>query len=145
MVLHKSDGPAAVVGIVTEGSAIGIGMCAEKRTAVISVERITHAITELEVEGCTGGHTVHLRTVDPCLDGLASIPALAHGEPGLCSCIIEGGKLGTVALHHVIAEASIAQVMQQIILVCLHDTLHIGRLMIEVAAARPVFTRILAG
>ena len=141
----------AILGVVVldEGHGIlAVGRLRGERGAaqagpVALVDGIAHGVAERVVEGCAHDHAAHLGRVEPVdhLVGVA-VPVLAHREGRLRGTVVEARKRAVVALHHVVAKARVAQVVEQEAQVGLHDGLHIGALVVEVAHAAPVLARV---
>ena len=108
---------------------------------VTAVEGVADGVAELEVEGGRG----LLGAVNPLADGVGTVPALADGEQRLAVLVVHLGIVGRVAFHHVVAEAGIAEVVDQEVEVCLDDALHVLALVVEVAHAVPAFACVVVG
>ena len=135
VVLHEGHGPLAVAALLVvlahqrPAAVVLLG----QQAPVALVDGVAHGVAELEVEGGRG----LARAVDPAADGVRAVPALAHGELGLCRLVVHLRVLRCVALHHVVAESRVAQVVQQHVEVCLYVRLHVLALVVEVAHAVP--------
>ena len=138
VVLHEGYRPLTVAFLVCQGIVAGIGRIGQKVLAIVAIEGVTHAVAELEVEGSTGGHTVRGGSVHPLLYVVAAVPVLAHGVLCLACRIVFCNEGGRESLYHIVAEARITEVVEQIVLVGLDDALYVGRLVVHVAASAPV-------
>ena len=110
MVLYKGNSITAVVAAVETAAdewPITLILLA-KIGPVIFVGSIAHHIFKLKVEGGTGLAC----GVNPVLDGITAVPALANAELWLRVFIIQLGISTTVALHHVVTETYVAKVLQ---------------------------------
>ena len=101
---------------------------------VAAVDGIAHGVAELEVEG---GRRL-LGAVNPRFDGGVAAPVLTHRERHAAGVVVVPDMGTPEALHHVVAEACVTQVVEQEVLVGLDDGLHVAALVVEVAAATPV-------
>ena len=136
VVLHEGDGIAAIAAVVVV--VVDQILVAAQEAPVALVDGITHGIAELEVEGCGGLAGV----VDPIGDGAVARPVLAHGEGHVAGRVVVLDVGSGESLHHVVPEARISQVVEQEVLIGLDDLLHIGALVVEVAASAPVLALI---
>ena len=110
------------------------------------INHIAGCIAEWEVEGGTLDLVVHLCAVNPALHiGGVAIPVLTHRELRLRCAVVQSDVRRGEALDHVIAETSVAQVVEQHIQVGFDIVLHILALMVEVAHATPVLARVVVG
>ena len=146
VVLDEGHGVAAVgTALVVAADQRPVTVVLLCQTAVVTVvHRVAHRVAELEVEGRTLYLAVHLRAVNPVLDGVGAVPAFADAELRLCRGVIHTRISSRVALHHVVAEASIAQVVLQEVQIGLYNRLHILAPVVQVAHAVPALTRIVA-
>ena len=140
VVLYKGHGILLVVVVGYERLFI-----VPQPAPVAVVDGITHTVAELEVEGGTRGLVCHiaLTVAYPFLDFAAAVPVFSHTEGRLCMGVVVGNKVGIESLHHIIAEARVSYILQQELQVSLDALLHVGALVVQVAAAWPVLARII--
>ena len=69
-----------------------------------------------------------------------AIPILTYRVLYVCCCIIITNMRSAKSLHHIISEASISEVIKQIVFVCFHYVLNVRTLMIKVAHTAPTFS-----
>ena len=132
MVLDKGDGILPVLPILDRKPR-----CPCELPPVVGIDGITHRIAEGEVEG----RTLLAGGVDPRLHRIGiAVPVLADRILHVGSRIIVADVRTGKALHHVITEAGITEIVEQVILVCLHDFLHVRLLVVEVAHTVPSFS-----
>ena len=104
---------------------------------------VAAGVAEGEVEGSRLNSAAHLSSVDPVLHGGGiAIPVFAHRVLHSAVGIVHSYIRCAIALHHVVAEARVAQVFEQGLGICLAYVLHVGALMVEVAHTAPVFSRV---
>ena len=102
---------------------------------------VAHGIAELEVEGSTGLACA----VNPVADGVRAVPALTDGELWLGTLVIHLRILCRVALHHVVAEAYVAQVVEQHVQIGFHTILHVRALVVQVTHTVPSLAGVVVG
>ena len=136
VVLNEGDSILAVGSILEIGADKGpvAVILLAQFLPVTSVAGIADGVTELEVEGGAG----LLCAVNPVTDGVRAVPALTDGELRLAVFVVHLGICRAVALHHVVTEADIAEIVEQELEVGLDDALHVLTLVVEVTHAGPV-------
>ena len=122
------------MGIVADEWPVAIVLLAEIRP-VTAIGGIAHRVAELEVEGsrCLAC------SINPVANSVGAIPALTDAIGWVGRLVVELGVGAGVALHHVVAEACIAEVVEQQVEIGFHTFLHIVALVVEVAHAVPAF------
>ena len=135
MVFNKGNGVAAV-GIVVDERHIALRIVLSEVAPVAGIGGVVHHILELKIKGSTalsGG-------VDPVGNRTRVVPTFAYREADACSIVVIAHMRAVETLDHIVAEADIAEVVNQKALVSLDNTLHVGALMVEVAHAREVLS-----
>src|SRR3712207_1458510 len=127
MILNKGHGKAPIIVLMYQ--VFG----ALQLAPIAITDSFADVIAEREVEGSAP----FTRRVNPIDDGALVIPALADREFHLRRVVVIAHMLAREAFHHVVAEARIAQVVEQELLIGLHDGLNIGALVVDVAHAGP--------
>ena len=140
VILDEGHGQTAVVAILVvarhERPVVVVALCQSVPLAVVG--GVAHGVAELEVEGCRG----FSRGINPVADGLRAVPALAHAELRAGRLVVELRVGAIVALHHVVAEADVAEILEQHFQVGLHRVLHVLARVVEVGHSVPVFARV---
>ena len=137
MILDERHSIAAV-SLVASQATVG------QLAPVVTVAGIAHTVAGGEVKSRRLYHPVHLRIVQPILQGRhISVPILTHREGSTHRRVIQSGIFGRIALRHVIAEAGIAKVILQEVQVSHHIVLHILARVVQVAHSTPVLTRVI--
>ena len=136
MVLDEGNGISAIVLCIQHhvGGA--------ELAPVVLVDCVADTVAELEVEGGTCGYTVDGGSLYPVLDGLCTVPVFSDGESGFGRGVVVAGVGGAVALHHIVAEAFVAKVVEQEVEVRLDAAVDIGGLVVDVATSVPAFAGI---
>ena len=111
--------------------------CITKNTPIILIDSITNSIAECKVEGST----TFSCGINPCLYSIRiTVPILTYRVLYICCCIIITNMRSTKSLHHIISEASISEVVKQIVFVCFNNLLNVRTLVIKVAHTAPTFS-----
>ena len=108
---------------------------------VVIVGSVAHRVSEGEIEGCTllrGG-------INPLAYGAGAVPAFAHRVFDAGSIVVVGHMGAAEAFDHIVAETDVAHFLHQELLVCLDHGLHIGTLVVQVAASVPVLSLVVVG
>ena len=92
---------------------------------------------ELEVECRRHSCAVILCSVYPSLRLLDIAEVLSDGELHTGMVVIVCYIAGREALHHIVSEACVAEVVNKIFGVCLYAFLHVCRFVVEVSHAAP--------
>ena len=92
---------------------------------------------ELEVECRRHSCAVILCSVYPSLRLLDIAEVLSDGELHTGIIVIVCYIAGREALHHIVSEACVAEVVNKIFGVCLYAFLHVCRFVVEVSHAAP--------
>ena len=133
--------------VVHEGHdvAVDAGIAGQPLVAQCTIVARAESFVELVLQGEVEGSRCLARAVDPPGDGLLAVPVFAHAELRLAVFVVHLGVLRAVALHHVEAEAHIANLLQEELAVGLTVLLHVRTLVVEVATAREVVARVVVG
>ena len=110
MILYKGNSILAIVAtliITADERPVAIVLLVQIRP-VLTVGRIAENILKLEIESTAG----LFGFVNPFADFALTVPVFAYGELWLTVFVIQFGVAGTIALHHVVAEACIAEIFQ---------------------------------
>ena len=147
VVLYEGHGIAAVVAaivVVAHQRPTAIVLLAQVGP-VVAVDGIAHGVAELEVEGGALNLAVGLRGFNPVADGVGTVPALAHGIFHAAVAVVLAGIGAAVALHHVVAETRIAEVVDEVFQIGVHVVLHVLAHVVEVAHAAPSLSGVVVG
>ena len=135
MVLDECHGILPERGIVHE--VVG----AVEQCPVAAIGSVAHIVPELEVEGSA----VLARVLYPGLDIGVAVPVFAHGELYSRRLVVVCHVGCREALHHIISEARVSEVILEVPDISLDDVLHVLALVVEVAHASPVLALVVVG
>ena len=130
VVVDKGHRIAAHLVVGNEAGIVQHGI-----VALVVLERLVHLELQGEVESRALARILGIGLVDPTLQiGLVAVEELAHAEGGTRGHVIHRQILGVVALHIIVTEAGVAQVVQQEVEVLNHVALHILAVVAQVLA-----------
>ena len=141
VVLNEGHRIAAIAGVAHHRRA------AQGRPPLVGVvDHIACRVAEREVERRTLDDTVHLGAIQPVLHRRGvTVPVLAHRELRLSLTVILANEGCREALDHIVAEACVAQVVEQHAQIGLYIVLHVLALVVQVAHAIPALAGVVVG